>query len=56
MLQGMDGLHRLGRAHSDLKPANILVSNSDDLENLHVVIIDIGGSMVQGTCKSASRL
>ena len=49
-------MHKDGRSHTDLKMSNILVANVDEPDNLQVVIIDVGGSMVQGTCESHDLL
>ena len=45
-------MHKDGRSHTDLKLSNILVTNVDEPDALQVVIIDVGGSMVQGTCEA----
>ena len=49
----MQQLHRLGRAHNDLKPDNLMVCHWQELDKVQLVIVDVAGSIVQGTCKSA---
>ena len=53
--QGVQHLHSVGRSHTDLKMENILVSNVEDYAKMQVTIIDVGGSMVQGTCTFLSQ-
>ena len=49
----MQQLHRLGRAHNDLKPDNLMVCNWQELKKVQLVIVDVAGSIVQGTCESS---
>lgn len=52
----MQQLHRLGRAHNDLKPDNLMVCNWQELKKVQLVIVDIAGSIVQGTCQAAAAV
>ena len=45
-LQAVAGLHKQGRGHCDLKPANIMVQLIKGLEVLDVTCIDLGSSTV----------
>ena len=46
--QAVEGLHKQGRGHCDLKPANIMVQliNLKGLKVLDVTCIDLGSSTV----------
>lgn len=48
-LQAVHALHQQGWSHTDLKLANIMVSRLEDLEHLEVTVIDVGGSLVEGS-------
>ena len=55
-MQAVDGLHQRGMAHSDLKPENIMVhhldhEHLDDLEQVSITVLDVGGARMEGTCK-----
>lgn len=45
--QALHALHEQGRAHVDLKPANIHVSNWQDVDLLNVTVLDLGSSELQ---------
>ena len=51
VLQGLAPLHNCGMSHGDLTPANILVYNWDKLEEMNVVIVDLGSSVAPSTCE-----
>ena len=45
MLQTMQGLHAEGRAHCDIKPANIRVEIDKDDKLVNLTLHDLGGSI-----------
>ena len=53
-VQGMKALHDCKRCLFDLKPANILVSNWMDPARVCCTILDLGGSLEEGTCESCT--
>ena len=42
LLLGMEFVHNYGITHRDMKPANLLISNSDDPQTIQLKIIDFG--------------
>ena len=44
LLQALEVLHKLGRGHCDLKPANVRVGINGDLTVGDVILLDMGSS------------